>query len=56
MERLMKNMPNIETFRGPKVDPLASISDSPNIRETTRSTRGRVDQMRPLIVLTYVPA
>ena len=56
MQRLMENLPNRETFWGSKVDLLASFSNSANIRETSRSTRGRVDQMRPFVVLTYVPA
>ena len=56
MERLVKNMPNIETFRGPKVDPLTFISNSPNIGETSRPTHGCVDEVGPVKVLTYVPA
>ena len=56
MERLVENMPYVEAFRGPKVDPLTFISNSPNVGETSRPTHGCVDQMRSLIVLAYLTA
>ena len=56
MECLMENMPYGEAFRGSKVDLLTLWPLTPNIWETARSIRGCVDQMRPLIVLTNIPA
>ena len=55
MERLMENMPNVEAFRGPKVDLLASFSNSSNIRGTCRPAHGCVDQMGPLKILFHLP-
>ena len=56
MERLMENMPNVEAFRGSKVDFLSFFSTSPNIGKASRPTHGCVDEMGPMKVLTYVPA
>ena len=56
MEGLMKNGPNAEASRGPKVDLLAFRPNSPNIGETSRPTHGCVDEVGPVKVLTYVPA
>ena len=56
MECLMKNMPDVEAFRGPKVNFLASFSNSANIGETPNPTHGCVDQMRSLKVSVHLPA
>ena len=56
MECLMKNMPHVEAFRGPKVNFLASFSDSANIGETPNPTHGCVDQVRSFKVLIHLPA
>ena len=56
MECLMKNMPHVEAFRGPKVNFLASFSNSANIGETPNPAHGCVDQVRSFKVLIHLPA
>ena len=56
MERLMKNMPNVEAFRGPKVDFLSCFSNSSNIGKASRPAHGCVDEMGPMKILTHLPA
>ena len=55
MERLVKNKPYVEAFRGSKVDSLAFFSNSPNIGKASWSTHGCVDEMRSQKVLIYLP-